>query len=38
MAPGPDRGGQGMHDGARSGCLTMKLIVDFCLVPFILSC
>jgi len=27
-----------MHDGARSGCLTMKVIVDLCLVPFILSC
>jgi hypothetical protein len=26
------------HEGARSGCLTMKLSVDYCLVPFILSC
>jgi hypothetical protein len=26
------------HPGGRSGCLTMKLSVDFCLAPFILSC
>jgi hypothetical protein len=26
------------HEGARSGCLTMKLSVDFCLAPFILCC
>lgn len=27
-----------LQDGARSGCLTMKLSVDLCLAPFILSC
>ena len=27
-----------LHHRARSGCLTMKLSVDLCLAPFILSC
>jgi hypothetical protein len=27
-----------LHEGARSGCLTMKLSVDLRLAPFILSC
>jgi hypothetical protein len=26
------------HPGGRSGCLTMKVSVDLCLAPFILSC
>lgn len=27
-----------LHEGARTGCLTMKLSVDLRLAPFILSC
>jgi hypothetical protein len=35
----PWRPGLGcLHDGSRSGCLTMKVIVDLALAPFILSC
>jgi hypothetical protein len=44
--PQPGMHGQGgcggqlgcLHDGSRSRCLTMKVIVDLALAPFILSC
>jgi hypothetical protein len=44
--PQPGMHGQGgcggqlgcLHDGFRSRCLTMKVIVDLALAPFILSC